>query len=218
MEDDKIMDRPEVCPTVPQEMRMNERDLGPVAEARELMAEDTALQLFQIAALMLGNEQEAVSLVEEVVAKVEADPCAEGTLAYAEARTLLVRTAVQRMAGVYPEAFVVPASQPVDAVCIETDDIEAAGLSGDQFSALISGAGRAGMREWLERLAPALRAIFVLRAVAGQDGEQTAESLRQSGATGAQAWRRDQVGTAYRQALCSLATCLMTAQTALQLA
>jgi len=215
MEGDKIVDRATICPTVPQEMRMNERDLGPVAEARELMAEDTALQLFQIAALMLGNEQEAVSLVEEVVAKVEADPCAEGTLAYAEARTLLVRTAVQRMAGLYPEAFVVPASQPVDAVCIETDDLEAAGLSGDQFGALISGAGRAGMREWLERLAPAMRAIFVLRAVAGQDGEQTAESLRQSGATGAQAWRRDQVGTAYRQALCSLATCLMSAQTAL---
>jgi DNA-directed RNA polymerase specialized sigma24 family protein len=215
MEDDKIMDRPTICPTVPQEMRMNERDLGPVAEARELMAEDTALQLFQIAALMLGDEQEAVSLVEEVVAKVEADPCAEGVLAYAEARTLLVRTAVQRMAGLYPEAFVVPASQPADAVCLETDDLEAAGLSGDQFGALISGAGRAGTREWLERLAPALRAIFVLRAVAGQDGEQTAESLRQSGATGAQAWRRDQVGTAYRQALCSLASCLLSAQTAL---
>jgi DNA-directed RNA polymerase specialized sigma24 family protein len=191
---------------------MNEQDLGPVIEARELMAEDTALQLFQIAALMLGDEQEAVSLVEEVVAKVEADPCAEGTLAYAEARTLLVRTALQRMAGLYPEAFAVPASRPADAVCIETDDLEAAGLSGDQFSAMISGAG---MREWLERLAPALRAIFVLRAVAGQDGEQTAESLRQSGATGAQAWRRDEVGTAYRQALCSLATCLMSAQTML---
>jgi DNA-directed RNA polymerase specialized sigma24 family protein len=215
MEDDNIVDRAMVCPTVPQEMRMNERGLGPVAEARELMAEDTALQLFQIAALMLGDEQEAVSLVEEVVAKVEADPCAEGTLAYAEARTLLVRAALQRMAGLYPEAFVVPASQPADAVCIETDDLEAAGFNGDQFGALISGAGRAGMREWLERLAPALRAIFVLRAVAGQDGEQTAESLRQSGATGAQAWRRDQVGTAYRQALCSLATCLMSARTAL---
>jgi DNA-directed RNA polymerase specialized sigma24 family protein len=192
---------------------MNEQDLGQAP--RQWMAEDTALHLFQIAALMLGDEQEAVSLVEEVVAKVEADPCAEGILAYAEARTLLVRTAVQRMAGLYPGAFVVPASQPVDAVCLETDDLEAAGLSGDQFGALISGAGRAGMREWLERLAPALRAIFVLRAVAGQDGEQTAESLRQSGATGAQAWRRDQVGTAYRQALCSLASCLVSAQTAL---
>src|SRR3984957_14071683 len=212
MEDDKITDQPPVCPTVPQEMRMNEQDLGLVAEASELMAEDTALQLFQIAALMLGNEQEAVSLVEESVAKVETDPCAEGTLAYAEARTLLVRTAVQRMAGLYPEAFAVPMAQPADAACIETDDLGSAGLTGEQFSALVSGTGRAGLREWLERLAPALRAIFVLRAVAGQDGEQTAESLRQSGAIGAQAWRRDQVGRRYRQALCSLAPSLLRDQ------
>ena len=188
---------------------MNEQNLG------QLMAEDTALHLFQIAALMLGDEQEAVSLVEQSVARVEADPCAEGALAYDEARTLLVQTAVQRMAGLSPEAFAVPSAPPTDSACIETDDLDAAGLSGEQFGAMITGPGRARMREWLERLAPALRAIFVLRAVAGQDGEQTAESLRQSGATGAQAWRRDQVGTAYRQALCSLATCLMSAQTAL---
>jgi hypothetical protein len=161
---------------------------------------------------MLGNEQEAVSLVEESVAKVEADPCAEGPQAYAEARTLVVRTAMQRMAGLYPGAFAVPISQPADAACIETDDLGEAGLTSEQFSTLVSGAR---MREWLGRLAPALRAIFVLRAVAGQDGEETAESLRQSGATGAQAWRRDQVGTAYRQALCSLATCLMSSQAAL---
>jgi hypothetical protein len=106
-------------------------------------------------------------------------------------------------------------AQPADAACIDTDDLGSTGLTGEQFNALVSGAGRAGLREWLERLAPALRAIFVLRAVAGQDGEQTAESLRQSGAIGAQAWRRDQVGSAYRQALCSLATCLMSAQASL---
>jgi hypothetical protein len=188
---------------------MNEQGLG------QLMAEDTALHLFQIAALMLGDEQEAVSLVEQSVAKVEADPCAEGALAYDEARALLVQTAVQRMAGLYPEAFAVPSGAPADGACLETDDLEAVGLNGEQFGAMISVPGRARMREWLERLAPALRAIFVLRAVAGQDGEQTAESLRQSGARGAQAWRRDQVGTAYRQALCSLATCLMSAQAAL---
>ena len=65
-------------------------------------------------------------------------------LAYAEARTLLVRTAVKRMAGLYPEAFAVPISQPADAACIETDDLGAAGLTGEQFGALITGAGRAG--------------------------------------------------------------------------
>jgi DNA-directed RNA polymerase specialized sigma24 family protein len=195
---------------------MIDQDCSQAPGTSLLMAEDTAVQLFQIAALMLGDEQEAVSLVEETVAKVETDPCAEATVAYAEARSLLVRTAMRRMAGLYPEAFAVPVQEPADAAsCIETDDLGAAGLTGEQFGALLSGTGRAGMREWLDRLAPALRAVFVLRAVAGQDGEQTAESLRQSGARGAQAWRRDQVGTAYRQALCSLASCLVSSRIAL---
>jgi DNA-directed RNA polymerase specialized sigma24 family protein len=202
MEDDRVV--------FLKEKRMNDQDCSQAMVAGQLMAEDTALHLFQIAALMLGDEQEAVSLVEESVAKVETDPCAQGTQAYDEARTLLVHTAVQRMAGLYPEAFAVPTAQPPDG-CIDTD-LEPAELTGEQIGAMVSGAG---MREWLGRLAPALRAIFVLRAVAGQDGEQTAESLRQSGARGAQGWRRDQVGTAYRQALCSLATCLMSAQTTL---
>ncbi|MGC2399267.1 MAG: hypothetical protein WA510_05780 [Acidobacteriaceae bacterium] len=193
---------------------MSVQDSSYAPEFTYLKAEDTALHLFQIAALLLGNEDDAADLVEETVAKVETDPCAEGTLAYAEARTLLVRTAVQRMAERDPAAFTVPAAEPANDTCIETDDLQATGLTGEQLGALVSGAGRAGMRDWLDRLAPALRAVFVLRAVAGQDGEQTAESLRQSGIVGAQAWRRDQVGSAYRQALCSLATCLMISQTA----
>ena len=61
--------------TVRKETRMNER-ISEAPEASQLTAEDTALHLFQIAALMLGDEQEAVSLVEESVAKVETDPCA----------------------------------------------------------------------------------------------------------------------------------------------
>jgi DNA-directed RNA polymerase specialized sigma24 family protein len=212
MEDDKLSNDRRFS----KEKRMIDQDCSQAPGASLLMAEDTAVQLFQIAALMLGDEQEAVSLVEETVARVETDPCAEATVAYAEARSLLVRTAMQRMAGLYPEAFAGPVPDPTEAdSCIETDDLGAAGLTGEQFGALFSGAGRAGMREWLDRLAPALRAVFVLRAVAGQDGEQTAESLRQSGARGAQAWRRDQVRTAYRQALCSLATCLVSSRTAL---
>jgi hypothetical protein len=172
---------------------------------------------------MLGNEQEAVSLVEATVAKVETDPCAQGPLAYAEARTLLAQTAVQRMAALYPEAFTVPVAQAAVSGCIDTqtsgetstDELTDSGLAADPFGTLLSGAGRAGMREWLEKLTPVLRAIFVLRAVAGQNSEQTAENLRQSGALGAQGWRKDLVSTAYRQALCSLATCLVSSRSPL---
>jgi DNA-directed RNA polymerase specialized sigma24 family protein len=192
---------------------MTDQNLSYAPETQHLLAEDSALQLFQIAALLLGNESEAVDLVEETVAKVETDPCADGTLAYAEARTLLVHSGVQRMAKRDPGSFSVPDTQPSGSACIETDDVQAVGLTSDQLGALVSGAGRAGMREWLDRLTPALRAIFVLRAVAGQDGEQTAESLRQTGVTGALAWGSQQVGNSYRQALCSLASRLMSAQT-----
>jgi len=186
----------------------------------QLLAEDAALHLFQIAALMLGDEQEAVCLVENTLARVESDPCADSTGAYIEARTLLVRDAIQRMAGLHPAAFAVPAAVAADAVCLESDDldstgIDSTGLAGEQFTTLVTGPGRVRLREWLDRLGPALRAIFVLRAVAGQNGEQTAETLRQSGVKGANAWRKDQVGAAYRQALCSLATCLMTSRTSL---
>ena len=195
--------------------KSNEQELGHAPGMSHLLAEDSALHLFQIAALVLGDEQAAVSLVEETVAGVETDPCADGTLAYVEARTLLVHGAVRRMAGLYPAEFFPPATAPADAGCIGTDDLAAAGPEGEHVASLISGGGRAGMRKWLERLSPALRTVFVLRAVAGQDAEQTAESLRQSGATGAQGWRRDQVGVVYRLALCSLANSLMGSQAAL---
>jgi hypothetical protein len=191
---------------------MIDQNLSYAPETHHLLAEDSALQLFQIAALLLGNESEAVDLVEDTVARVETDPCADGTLAYVEARTLLVRSGLQSMAMRNPESFGVPATEVSGSTCIETDDLHAAGLTGEQLAALVSGAGRAGLREWLDQLAPALRAIFVLRAVAGQDSEQAAESLRQSGVPGASAWRSEQVGSAYRQALCSLASRLMSVQ------
>jgi hypothetical protein len=192
---------------------MMDQNLSYEPETQHLLAEDSALQLFQIAALLLGNETEAVELVEETVAKVETDPCADGTLAYVEARTLLMQSGVQKLAARAPGSFSVPDIQPSGDVCIETDDLQAAGLTGEQLQALVSGAGPAGMREWLDQLSPQLRAIFVLRAVAGQDGEQTAESLRQTGVPGAEAWQSYQVGSAYRQALCSLASRLMSVQT-----
>jgi len=75
---------------------MTEQDCSQAPGSSLLMAEDTAVQLFQIAALMLGNEQEAVCLVEETVAKVETDPCAEATVAYAEARVTLDRVGTYR--------------------------------------------------------------------------------------------------------------------------
>lgn len=192
---------------------MSTLDCGKEDGARALMAQETAIELFQIAALMLGDEQEAANLVEETFAKVEADPCADAGLAHDQARSQLVETAIRRMAQSHPGAFAVPLTEATDT-CIDADDLSAAGLTEEQLSAMIQGPGRAKFREWLEQLPAGLRAVFVLRAVVGQDGEGTAESLRRSGAPGANRWKGEQVGVAYRQALCSLATSLVSATSA----
>ena len=72
------------------------------------MAQDTALHLFQIAALMLGDEQEAALVVEEIVAGVEADPCANATAAHDEAHSRLV----QGRGASAPETACLPARSP----------------------------------------------------------------------------------------------------------
>ncbi|HEY4048566.1 MAG TPA: hypothetical protein VGM27_16995 [Acidobacteriaceae bacterium] len=189
---------------------MGDQHCREAAGTAALQAQTTATELFQIAALILGSEEEAITMVEETVARAEIDPCADAGGAHDEARQRLVDFAVRRLAKLHPGAFAAPPSIEGTATCIETDDLSAAGLSTEQLDALFEGSGRAKMREWLDQLAPAVRAIFVLRAVVGQDGERTAQDLRRSGAVGAQGWQREQVGTAYRQALCSLATSLMS--------
>jgi hypothetical protein len=175
-------------------------------------AQATAAELFQIAALILGSEDEAVSMVEDAVANVDIDPCADAGAAHDEARQRLVSSAVQRLDKLHPGAFTVPPLAEANSTCLETDDLSEAGLSIEQLDNLLEGPGRVKMREWLEQLAPALRAIFVLRAVVGEDGERTAQDLRRSGAAGTQGWQREQVGAAYRQALCSLASSLMNSK------
>jgi hypothetical protein len=62
------------------------------------------------------------------------------------------------------------------------------------------------MRQWLEGLGPVDRSVFVLRAVLGRSGAEAAQLLQQS--TG-DSWTEFQVGSAYRVALCSLASSLV---------
>ena len=143
-----------------------------------LKAQDAAVELYQLAALMLGNESEALNLVESTVAEVEVDPCAEAEAAVDAARNHLIERAVARLNQIDPQAFVAPTSGggPVLS-CIEDDDLSAAGISSSQMAELIGGAGRGELRVWLDKLPLAQRAIFVQRAVLGWDNGATAASL-----------------------------------------
>ena len=182
-------------------------------EGGVLKAQDTAAELYQLAALMLGDESEALSLVESTVAEVEVDPCAAEDEGIDTARHHLIEAAVARMSETDPEGFAVPAQADGPATCIEDDDLSAAGISAAQIAELVNGAASGGdrLRAWLDQLPPVQRAIFVQRAVLGWDNGVTAASL--ANGVGAQPkWSAAQVSDSFRQALCSLANALVHAE------
>jgi len=162
-------------------------------------------ELFQTAALMLGDEMAALNLVEQSVAAVEMDPCADGAAARASYGRELVQRALGHVAALYPGQMQ-PAAAADLGGCVETDDLEAAGISRQQLEQMLSGSSRTRMRQWLEGLAPVERVVFVMRAVLGRSSADSASLLAHS--TGA-AWDEVHVGGAYRSALCSLASALV---------
>jgi DNA-directed RNA polymerase specialized sigma24 family protein len=162
---------------------------------------------------MLGSENEALNLVEETVSQAEVDPCAQQDKDVDATRHQLIEAAVARMKQVDPQAFIAPVAGSGNSSCIgEDEDLAAAGISPRQLAELVSGAGRAEMRIWLDQLPPAQRAIFVQRAVLAWDNGTTAATLRNA-VGGRSEWGADQVSDLFRQALCSLATSLVHSAT-----
>jgi DNA-directed RNA polymerase specialized sigma24 family protein len=167
--------------------------------------ESAARELYQTAALFVGDETEALQLVEETVASVDIDPCADGEAARGTASHDLVQRALVRVASLRP-AEMHPSTAADLGGCVETDDLSAAGITREQLNGLLSGAGRLRMRQWLEGLGPVERSVFVLRAVLGRSGPESAHLLEQ---TTGDSWTEAHVGGAYRAALCSLASSLV---------
>jgi DNA-directed RNA polymerase specialized sigma24 family protein len=174
-----------------------------------LKAQDAAVELYQLAALMLGNEGDALDLVEETVSQAEIDPCEQEDVAINVARHQLVAAAVEKMKRTDPLAFVAPpSSDAAHHTCIEDDDLSAAGLTAAELTQMVNGTGREELRCWLDQLPLVQRAIFVQRAVLGWDNGETAANLKH-GSDGASGWQPQQVSDAFRQALCSLANSIV---------
>lgn len=169
---------------------------------------EAASELYQIAALMMADESQAVDLVEAAVAQTKIDPCAEAEASVNATRVNLVETAVARLSQADPEAFDAPAASASSGGCIEEDDLSAAGISASQLKGMLHGPGRGTLRNWLEQLPIAQRAIFVERAILGWDNAAAAASLTKSAARN---WQPRQVSEVFRQALCSLANSLVHA-------
>ncbi len=168
-----------------------------------LTAEHIALEMYQFAALMLGSEADALRLVENTVAAVDVDPCAEPVVAETLVRNRVIDGALEIMRRRDPASFSsVPEPSP-GAPCIEDDTTP---LSRAELSDLIGGAGRSRLRAWLDRLSQAQRAVFVQRAVLGQDNAATAQAI--SRIAWPSVWTPEAVGILFREVLCSLASSL----------
>ncbi|HEX3660361.1 MAG TPA: hypothetical protein VHU89_02960 [Acidobacteriaceae bacterium] len=168
-------------------------------------AENAAVEMYRFAALMLGDEAEAVRLVEDTVASVEIDPCADPRATKGMVRDRVLDGALAIMHQQDPVSFGdLPPAEP-GAGCI--DDDGAPSLSSEQLSELMAGAGRGPLREWLNRLTQAQRAVFVQRAVLGRTNADTAKAINRIAPPAV--WSAEAVGRLFRQALCSLASALV---------
>lgn len=177
---------------------------------------DPAGELFRIASLLTGDQGQAVELLEDVLAGVSTDPCADPAAFRNQTNARLINLSVRRISEKDPGAFQSPisASGPGDdEPCIDTDDLSAAGISRDEFVDLIESkqVGVGKTREWMERLPAALRVVFVLRAILGMNFDVIASELRDAAGAHGSGWTETAVRTAYRRALCLLASALVTA-------
>lgn len=179
---------------------------GPCSGDAIQKAENAAVEMYRFAALMLGDEAEALRLVEGTVAAADVDPCADPCTAKGLVREQVLHGALAIMHRHDPASFgEVPAADPATG-CIEDDS---AAIADAELSSLMAGVGRGPMREWLDRLSQAQRAVFVQRALLGRTNADTAQAINRIAK--ASLWTPEAVSSLFRQALCSLATAMVHA-------
>ena len=161
-----------------------------------------AVELFQLASLLVGDEADAASVVEQAVSAADIDPCQEREALRRAARLHVLQSALNHLNQQHPGSLAAPEAHTSAGSCIDSDDIAASGVSQTQLAEWVAGAGRNDLRHWLEQLPTAQRAVFVQRAVLGQDSDAAALTLRRASSG---AWTSEVVGETFRMALCSLA-------------
>jgi len=199
---------------LPQEPAISVDARQAIPTAGEDLLERIGSDLYRIASMLLGEGEDAVALIEEVITHLDLDsPGAHEDLRH-HARLALSGKAIALLHQREAASLAAPdedsiASGPVS--CIEDDDLDAAGLTPIQFEELLTGPDRNRLRDWLLSLSSALRVIFVLRAVAALTSAEVAGLLAENASPEAELWTPEAVRTTFRQALCSLASQLIHA-------
>jgi Sigma-70, region 4 len=173
-----------------------------------------AAGLYTLASMLIGEGEESVTLVERAVETADVASCDNAGQARKNSRLALCRAAMGILERRSPGCLAAPAGLEHAHTCIEDDDLDAASVSGQEFSQMLAGPDRDRVRTWLASLPTEQRVIFVMRAVAGFSSPETAAVLAAHGGPQAAGWTAEAVREIFRQALCSLASQLIHATTA----
>jgi hypothetical protein len=183
-------------------------------EGLEDVFDRIAAKLYKMASMLVGEGEVSVRLVETAVANAEVSVCQDSTLARKSSRRALGAAALELLAERSSGSLAAPEGLEPASTCIEDDDLASAGISTEELESMMAGPDRDRVRNWLASLPTAMRAVFVLRAVAGFTAAETAALLQEHGGPQAAAWTPEAVREVFRQGLCSLASQLLHASAA----
>jgi hypothetical protein len=183
-------------------------------EGQEEILDLIAAGLYSLASMLVGEGEDSVRLVETAVATAEISACDDAVQARTSSRRALCAAAIGALEQREPGCLAAPEGVEHVSTCIEDDDLDAAGVSGEELATMMAGPDRDRVRNWLAGLPLELRVVFVLRAVAGFTSAETAAMLAAHAGPAAAGWSADAVREMFRQGLCSLASQLIQATTA----
>ena len=192
----------------------NEVKVGKEFESVDEMLDMIGASLYSMAAMLVGEGEDSIGLMEAAIARSEVLTGRDATEAERSTRRALCMAAIELIAERNPGSLAAPKGLQHAQTCIEDDDLEAAGISREELEQMLAGPNRASVRNWIEGLATETRVIFVLRAVAGFTADETTAMLAKHGGKGAEGWNSDAVREIFRQGLCSLASQVIHATTA----
>jgi DNA-directed RNA polymerase specialized sigma24 family protein len=179
-------------------------------EGMDAIFDVIAAELYSLASMLVGEGEDSVRLVETTVTNTEVSVCHDPLVGRKTSRRVLAILALDLLAGRDAGSLTTPSGPASSEPCIDDDDLAAAGISLEELKKMIGGPDRDRVRSWLASLPTVLRAVFVMRAVAGFPSEETAQLLREHGGPQAAGWTSETVRESFRRGLCSLASQLLS--------
>ncbi len=103
-------------------------------DGMEAMLDMIAAGLYSMASMLVGEGEDGVRLVETAIATTEVSACQDPAEARTSSRRALCKAAVEMLSKRDADSLAAPEGARSAGSCIEDDDLEAAGVSGEELS------------------------------------------------------------------------------------